>query len=106
MRNHEELTAINLAPTAHVAVPQLSEVDGPFILVFPFHVADFSLARINLHQRTGANNRKKSEILETYVAIHELAEVEMLQQTDQNFIPLLHHSCQKIRLLEAKPRFE
>ena len=94
MRNHEELPAINLAPTAHVAVPQLREVDGPFILVFPFHVADFSLTRINLHQRTGANDRKESEILEAYVAIHGLAKVEMLQKTDRNLIPFLDDPCQ------------
>src|SRR5258708_1184103 len=53
VRNDEQLPAINLAPTAHVAVSQLREVDWPFVLVCPFHGTDLSLARINLHQRTG-----------------------------------------------------
>src|ERR1039458_9173444 len=106
MRNDEQLPTINLAPTAHIAVSQLREVNRPLILVFPFHATDLSLARINLHQRTWANDRKKGEILKADVAVHGLAQVEVLQQTDRNLVPFLYDSCQQIRSLEPKARFE
>ncbi len=90
MRNNEQLPPINLTPTTHVPLSQFREVNRPLILRRPFHSTDFSLARINLDKRTGANKWKKGEVLKADVAIHGLSQVEMLQQVANRASAVMH----------------
>ena len=73
VRNDEQLSSVNLAPATYVSIPQLREIDWPLVLVLPRHVADLSLARINLHKRARANDWKQREILKPNIAIHRFS---------------------------------
>lgn len=106
MWNDHQLPFVELTPATEVSVPQLDEVNGPLEFRSPLRRTDFSLTRIDLHQRSRANERIQSVVFKTDVAIHRFAQVKVLKQADRNFVPLFYHPRQKVRFLETELRFE
>src|SRR5580704_1196082 len=49
MRNDDQLSMVDLAPTANIAVAEFDKIDRTVKLGLPFLGADLSLSRINLH---------------------------------------------------------
>ena len=76
--NYDQLTPVQLTPTANVTVSQFHEVDGTVKLRIPFLAADLSLICVNLHERTGPDEREECVILQPDITVHGLAQVQML----------------------------
>src|SRR5580658_8446718 len=87
MRDRDQLPFLKLAPAAQVPIPQFDEVDGPLKLGPPRSGADLSLGRIDLDERAGPDQWIKGCILKSNVAIHGLAQIEVLQEPDGHFVP-------------------
>src|SRR5882762_5846846 len=102
VRNYDQLAPIYLAPTAYIPSSQFHEVDGTVEFCLPFFTADLPLACVNLHKRTGADQREERVVFETNIAVHGLAQVQMLQESDGNLVPPLHDSRKEIRFLQAE----
>ena len=76
--NYDQLTPVHLTPTANVTVSEFHEVDGTVELRIPFLRADLSLICVNLHKRTGADEREERVILQPDIALHGFAQVQIL----------------------------
>ena len=92
MRNEQELIAVLFAPRAGVTIPQFDEIDGSVVFGTPLKRVDFSHCSINLHKRARAQERIKSQIIETDVPVQAMLEVKVLDQGDRHFPPDFHHS--------------
>ena len=115
VRKHHQSPAVDLAPAAHVPIAQLGEVNRPVEIGLPRRGADFSLGRVDLHQRTRPNDRIEREVLKTDIAIHRRAQVEMLQETQRHGLPLFHGAGQEVywmldaatkHLISVNPAYE
>src|ERR1700728_1880619 len=106
MRNRYQFPSLKLAPAAQIPVPQLDEVDWPLKLASPFPDADFSLAGIDLHQGPRPDQGIERRVLETDIPVYGLAQIEVLQKTNGNLVPLFDDPRQKVRSLEPKLRLE
>ena len=102
MRNHDQLSPVNLAPAAHIAISQFCKVDRPLELGCPGCRADFPFLGVDLHQRSRPNQGIQSEILQTDIAVYRFAQIQVLQQSDRHFIPFFDDSSQQTSFLEAK----
>src|SRR5580658_872261 len=70
------------------------------MFVLPFHGGDFDLTSVDLHNRTGTQNREHRVIGHADETIHTFAEVELLKQADRNLTPNLYKSRQQVRLVK------
>src|SRR6266851_3347632 len=104
--NYDQLTPVHLTPTANVTVSEFHEVDGTVELRTPSLGADRSLICVNLHKRTGADEGEEGVVFEADIAIYGFAQVQMLQETNGDLVPLLHNSGKEIRFLQAELRLE
>src|SRR5260370_3392451 len=89
--NYDQLTPVQLTPTANVTVSQFREVNGTVKLRIPFLGADLSLLCVNLHERTGPDEREEFVILQPDIAAYPFAHINMFYGPTMDLLPLLHH---------------
>jgi hypothetical protein len=97
-RKKHQLAAVKFAPTADVAVAQLHEVNRTVELILPI-AHDLGLARVDLHKRAWANQRKKGVVLSSDLSVEAILQIYMLQRSDRDLGPAFEHARDQIRLL-------
>jgi hypothetical protein len=78
MRHQQQVAPLQLAPGASVPLPQLDEKDGPIVFRTPSTRTDFPHPLVHLNERSRAQQRKQSVVLQAYIPIKTVAQVEML----------------------------
>src|ERR1700694_3606363 len=79
--NKNQLVAVQLAPTTHVAAPELNEIDGTVKVVLPIPY-DLPLSRINFHEGTRTNQRVQRVVFRPNIPINRIPPIHLLQQID------------------------
>jgi hypothetical protein len=88
--NENQLVAVQLAPTAHVATPELNEIDGTIEVVLPIPY-DLSLSGVYFHEGARADQRVQGVILYPDIPIHRISPIHLLQQVNWNVGPAFKH---------------
>src|SRR2546427_10756302 len=70
--------------------------------VFHFSVLIFPLVCVNLHKRTGADEREERVVFQPDIAVYGFAQIQMLQETDGDLIPLLNDPRKQVRSLQPE----
>src|SRR5712664_3531164 len=104
--NYDQLTPVHLTPTADVTVSEFHEVDGTVELRTPSLSADLSLICVNLHKRTGADEGEEGVVFEADIAVHGFAQVQILQETNGDFVPFFHDTRKQVCLLQLEVWFK
>src|SRR5258708_27010827 len=72
MRNRGQVTLAHFAPAANILSPELYKIDWPLMFVLPFDRRDPSLILIDLHNRTGPDDRVHREVGDSNQAVHPI----------------------------------
>jgi hypothetical protein len=105
-RDQNQLTAVQFAPTAHVAISELEEKDGTVMLVMPVDWRHCSLAGIDLHKRSRPNDRVQRVILHPDVPVKRIAPVYLPQQSGRNVPPIFNHLRHEVGSFGPQPLSE
>src|SRR6266849_9127809 len=100
--NYDQLSTVHLTPTANVTVSEFHEIHGAVEFRLPFLSADLSLICVNLHKRTGADEREERVIFEANIAVYGFTQIQMLQETDGYLLPLLNNLRKQVRSLQPE----
>ena len=96
IRKQDQLIAIQFAPGACVSIAKLHKVNGTIKLVLPIPGLNPILARIDLHEAAGSDERIQGVVLNSDVTIEGVLQIQTLQQCDGHLTPLLEHPRDEI----------
>src|SRR5581483_11024550 len=98
----EQLVSIEIAPTANTTFAQLHKVDGALRLIVPAACFYCFLTRIDLYQRAGAHPRVHGMVLKPDISENGIPQIDLLQQADGDFTPLVEHPGEQVGLLQPE----
>lgn len=78
-RNENQLSPIQLVPTANVAIPEFEEEDWAVKLVMPLGWSDCSLAGVDLYERTGSDDWVESLVFHSDITVKRIAAIGLLE---------------------------
>jgi len=102
VRNRVQIAVEHLAPTANEFSAQFHEVDWPVVFVLPFALHDLTLILIDLHDRTGPDNREHGSVGKAHEPVNAMAKVEVLEQANRNLTPYLAQFGQQIGAIQLE----
>src|SRR6266403_4885532 len=88
--NKNQLVAVQLAPTTHVATPELNEIDRTVKVVLPIPY-DLSLSGVYFHEGPRTDQRVQGVILYPDIPMHRISPIHLLQQVNWNIGPAFKH---------------
>jgi hypothetical protein len=86
------MTFSDFTPAADIFIAQFYEKNWSIVFVFPVDGKNLSLISVDLHDRTGPDERVHRIVIEPDEPIYALTEIEVLDQTDRNLSPDLDQS--------------
>ena len=111
MGNEGQHAVLQLAPAAFVAFANIQEVDRPGEVRFTRTLLertllDAILFRIDLHERTGRQQRRHTFIFRSDISVQGLLEAEPAKQRHGHATPDIHDAGKKIGLLNPHLRWK
>src|SRR5579859_7223766 len=94
MRNQQEFAVNQVAPSASVLPPEIKEIHRPLIFVADVELLQLGDPRIDCDERTRCDQRIERVVLQSYITIAVVAQIEVPKQLGRNIRPRAEHLWQ------------
>lgn len=102
MGNEQEVAILHFAPGTRIAVAQLHKINRTIEFGAPAQRLNLADARIDLHERTGAEEWVERGVFQANVAIEVVANIEVLNEGNGNLAPDFDDAGKEIGVIEIE----